>query len=346
MKARRTLAAVLVALATAAVVVVAGTGSAGAAGTAPPSPAGEIAYYSFHQDGDVVCNDIFLIDASGLNAVDVTHDGTEKYDAAPNWSPDGTRVAFTRDYVWGGSDVYVLTLLTGKVQNVTAKPSLMTVANEHPTWAPDGRSLVFSSDRDGNFDLYRIKLGSTFPAVEQLTFTKPGIENYEADISPDGNWIAFSRSRLSAFVGSSAGIYVMKSAGGSALQITKGLRGAGDRAPAWSPNGTKIAFHGTATGNAELYMVDANGGNRAQLTYGKGADLEPSWAPNGGKLVFLSDRSGATELWTLDLLQMSPGPRFQQLTFDKHLKGAPDWLPARPTVTPPAPGTTFPSPTS
>ena len=114
MKARRTLAAVLVALATAAVVVVAGTGSAGASGTAlPPTPAGDIVYYSFHQDGDVVCHDIFLIGADGLNAVDVTHDGTEKYDAAPNWSPDGTRVAFTRNYVWGGSDVYVLTLAPG-----------------------------------------------------------------------------------------------------------------------------------------------------------------------------------------------------------------------------------------
>ena len=63
-----------------------------------------------------------------------------------------------------------------------------------------------------------------------------------------------------------------------------------DDSPAWSPDGTQIAFTSDRTMDVEIFVMDADGGNVQQLTDNPGEDFEPVWSPNGEQLAFGSRR--------------------------------------------------------
>jgi len=93
-------------------------------------------------------------------------------DAAPNWSPDGTKIAFetNRD---GNFEVYVMNLDgTGLVDL-----SNNAASDRQPAWSPDGTRIAFQSNRDGNFEIYSMNPEGT----DQTRLTNsPG-----ADVNPD-----------------------------------------------------------------------------------------------------------------------------------------------------------------
>lgn len=68
---------------------------------------------------------------------------------------------------------------------------------------------------------------------------------------------------------------------------------AADSQPAWSPDGTRIAFVSNRDGNDEIYVMDSGGGHQTRLTSDPGADEEPDWSPDGTRIAFSSDREGA-----------------------------------------------------
>jgi Tol biopolymer transport system component len=74
---------------------------------------------------------------------------------------------------------------------------------------------------------------------------------------------------------------------------------ASDFAPAWSPDGTRIALVSDRDGDEELYVVRADGTGLRQLTRNRAGDSEPAWSPDGRWLAFASDRDGARELWVM-----------------------------------------------
>jgi Tol biopolymer transport system component len=90
---------------------------------------------------------------------------------------------------------------------------------------------------------------------------------------------------------------------------------ANDLRPAWSPDGTTIAYHSTRSGNNEVWLMDADGGNQRQLTNDAADDRRPAWSPDGAWIAFDSDRSGAgnRDIWVTDatggnLKQVTSGP--------------------------------------
>jgi Tol biopolymer transport system component len=80
-------------------------------------------------------------------------------------------------------DIWAISLRTGVARQVTNHPA----ADEEPAWAPDGRSILFDSDRNGNADIFVVNPDGT--NLRQLT-TSPAKEDHGA-WSPDGNWIAY-----------------------------------------------------------------------------------------------------------------------------------------------------------
>ena len=70
-------------------------------------------------------------------------------------------------------------------------------------------------------------------------------------------------------------------------------------APAWSPDGTRLAYVSYRDGNAEIYVMAADGSGARRLTRHRGEDLSPAWSPDGSRIAFAGNRSGAYRIHTM-----------------------------------------------
>src|SRR4029078_1667545 len=72
-----------------------------------------------------------------------------------------------------------------------------------------------------------------------------------------------------------------------------------DTDPAWSPDGSKLAFTSDRSGSADVWVMDADGTSTVNLTNNADFDAHPAESPDGSKLAFTSDRSGGLHIWTM-----------------------------------------------
>ncbi len=95
--------------------------------------------------------------------------------------------------------------------------------------------------------------------------------------------------------------------------------------PAFSPDGSKLAFSSREARaiEADLYIVDASGGGRRNLTHHRGIDTSPTWSPTGRQIAFISDRAGAPALWVMD----ADGSNLRRLVTEGGHCDSPDWSP-------------------
>jgi dipeptidyl aminopeptidase/acylaminoacyl peptidase len=109
---------------------------------------------------------------------------------------------------------------------------------------------------------------------------------------------------------------------------------ASDYSPAWSPNGTKIAFQSDRDGDAEIYVMDTDGSNQTRLTNNSyhGGGYEPTWSPDSRKIAFDSCPNGYYEIYVMN----ADGSGQTALTSDGSVdKAVPDWYgPAVSSITP------------
>ena len=257
--------------------------------SAPCAPSGDAGIYTMNANG------------SGLTRLS----GSGIYDAAPEWSPDGSKIAFfsARD---GNDEIYVMDADGSNPVNLTNNTSF----DSAPSWSPDGGRIVFASDRDGAaYEIY------VMDADGGNVFRLPG-EGFYPSWSPDGRRIVFQTSR-----DGNGEIYVMDDDGGNPVNLTQSP--GDDQYPAWSPDGSKIAFGSNRDGDYDIYLMDADGGNPVDLLPSPGGDYFPTWSPDGSKILFALGSSPA-QLYTiapdgsnLTLLPSTPDT----------VKCGPDWQP-------------------
>ena len=193
----------------------------------------------------------------------------------------------------GGSIIYTVPIAGGEPKQVTPKgPSYMH------GWSPDGKSLVFCGQRDGEFDVYKVPAAGG--PEQRLTNTK-GLDD-GPEYTPDGKWIYFNSVRSGLMQ-----IWRMKPDGSAPEQVTN------DGFNNWfahiSPDGKSIAFISFLPEEVEpsihppykhvyIRMMPFAGGPAKVLAYiygGQGSMNTPSWSPDSKRLAFISntDMSGS-----------------------------------------------------
>ena len=129
--------------------------------------------------------------------------------------------------------------------NVTNHPA----NDDDPAFDPSGARIVFTSDRDGNPDIY--VMNDDGSGLARLTLVDPAIDQLP-EFSPDGSRIVFTSNR-----GGNFDIFVMTSSGTDVTQLTTD---AGDDVdPTFSPDGSKIAFWSDRDGKRDIWVMNADG---------------------------------------------------------------------------------------
>jgi Tol biopolymer transport system component len=173
----------------------------------------------------------------------------------------------------------------------------------HATVLTNG-TIAFSGLLPGN---YRLTLFDILPNCDAVS-SNPRVvaiaAGSETSVTID---IRCDAPRQLAFVvgtGLDADVYVTASDGVGASRITTQL--GSDADPAWSPDGSKIAFAAERDGNLEIYTMNANGESPVRLTNIPAADYRPAWSPDGARIAFVTARDGNAEIYVMNADGSSP----------------------------------------
>jgi len=163
-------------------------------------------------------------------------------------------------------------------------------AEASSTRTPLEEQLAFSSDRDGDEELYVIRDDGS--GLTQLT-DNPATD-YKPTWSPDGLQIAFTSNR-----DGDDEIYIMNADGSGVSQLT--FNTAFDCCPDWSPDGSKLTFNSNwPDGDQDIYVIGIDGIGLVNITNFAGDDRNPAWSPDGTRIAFDARRDGQAEIYVMN----------------------------------------------
>jgi TolB protein len=214
---------------------------------------------------------IYVVNADGSNLSQLTNDPA--FDDQPTWSPNGQRIAFISQRE-GNREVYQMNADGSNPTNLTLNP-----ADDYGlVWSPDGRQIAFLSSRSGRSEIYVMDADGK----NLINLTRGQAEAGSSPTwSPDSKQIAF---------GTGMQIFTVN-ADGSNFTDLKPEAGIRWSYPIWSPDGKRMVFTTSAGAETYIFVMDANGSNVINLSYGKSLanqDHEPTWSPNGQQIAFIS----------------------------------------------------------
>lgn len=281
--------------------------------------------------------------AARIGAQESDDDGIERLTfprfSYPTWAFDDSRILY-ESQVTGNWEIWTVNLeglqdAGGAVTRITNNGHL----DRMPSLSPDGRSIAFISDRDGDYELFRMNSDGSDPV--QLTFNDvPEIHPYW---SPDGSKIIYNRrvgdqrlyeirminadgsgdttvlrdEELNSYAQVSPDgrfivfdkwqdndenngeIYLLPLPDGEPVRLTDNA--VYDGYPAWFPDGQRIVYASEVDGSFKLFSIRVDGTGRRQLTFGPGNDARPNVSADGKRIVFNRDIDDNVNILILDL---------------------------------------------
>ena len=256
-------------------------------------------------------------------------DGTDKHRLTerltttdPAWSPDGRRIAFTRNEDEGESttftndDVFVMDADGAHIRQVT--PEVNGSSSGQPAWSPDGRTIVYVR---GPSRASAVVAATPLAFGELLEVDADGGEETrltsgEPDAapawSPDGREVVFVRGHDLSKPSGDMDLFVVNAAGGTPRRLTHTPQSL-ETAPAWSPDGSRIAFARSGstsafTGKTAIVVINRDGSGESILLQHKlysETSYGLSWSPDGRNIAFETGSFDCTVVATIGVANRS-----------------------------------------
>jgi TolB protein len=174
--------------------------------------------------------------------------------------------------------------------------------------------IYFVSSRSGTKEIWEMD----YDGQNQHAVTHLGTISLSPRISPDNSRIAFASLGHNGW-----DIRTYSLELGRLVSFPAGTAGGSNQSPAWSGDGTKIAFSSSRSGDSEIWVADASGGNLRSVTSIRGPNIAPTWNPRtNAQIAWASGRTGEPQIYTVD----QDGANMQRLT-DSGYAVSPSWSP-------------------
>jgi Tol biopolymer transport system component len=255
--------------------------------------------------------DLYKMDTQGTQVVRLI--GPNQNESRAAWSYDNKRIALVRNRTNGGAtlpDIYVIN--ADGTNGHWLRTSPFPYAIQDPSWSPDGARLLVRIWIQSIAYIGWIDVASQ--QVNLFNANVGGIVGREPSYDATGKKIIY--------VGATNKTIEQIDASGANHKVRYTTTTAVN-SPAFSPDGTKIAFT-RAVGtnyNLEIYVKNLTNGTVQRLTTSAGPDNYPTWSPDGSRIAFGSARSGTDQIWSMS----ATGGSLARLTHTSTAEEAPSW---------------------
>lgn len=262
-----------------------------------------IAFHSSRDNNNNNIADVYIVAEDGSGLTNLTNDPSTN-DRNPEWSPDGSRIAFQTDRD-GNDEIYIMNADGTGLFRLTNH-----AARDHkPAWSPDGSKIAFTSDRDAGFEIYSIN-ASGGPTT-RLTDA--------SGLSGRPDWAPSSKIVFETTRDGSAEVYIMNDDGSGQTRLT--TNPGGGLRPSWSPDELTIVY--AKQDGSAIWKVDADGSNQTQVfSFSGSAHDAPDWSPDGTRIVFGSSANGNPGLYIINADGYAPIRLTNNATDSR-----PSWMP-------------------
>ena len=217
----------------------------------------------------------------------------------PAWSPDGEFVAFPLKVSGSGSNErWRVMLAPVKAGAETPLTSDQWSSIGQIAWLPNRSGLIITAadqEPGAPYQLWHV----SYPGGEMQRITNDVTNYVGVSVTADGAALVTMQTEQRAT------IWIAPDGKASRAVQIPSERHDGLSGLAWTPDG-RVVYTSTASGNEDIWIMDANGANRRQLTVNNSADSAPVVSSDGRYIVFVSNRAGAFHIWRMDVDGLNP----------------------------------------